>query len=158
MPCIHYSLSTEWLHITPSLNGCTSHLLRHCQAVCFSNAISVAVPLGRYCFNQPWSWFLGGKQSFSHYILAGLGGEPQSRICSKTASEFSKCFFFRPIVHLNHDLVFVICITAPSELDLPLFIAACNPRIAVSAFGYRIFTTTETARDLAAKQPFINCH
>ena len=27
------------------LNGCTSHLLRHRQAVCVSNAISVAVPL-----------------------------------------------------------------------------------------------------------------
>ena len=65
-------------------------------------------------------------------ILAGLGGEPKSRICSKTASESSKCFFFRPIVQLNHDLVCVICIIAPSELNSPLFIAACSPRIAVS--------------------------
>ena len=48
-------------------------------------------------------------------VLAGLGGEPQRRICSKTASEFSKCFFFRPIVR-NHDLALVISITAPSEL------------------------------------------
>ena len=96
------------------LNGCTSHLLRHCQAVCISNDISVAVPL---------------VTAAQYSILAGLGGEPQSRICSKTASQFSKCFFFRHIVQLNNDLV-LICITAPSELDLPLFIAACSMRIA----------------------------